>query len=249
MTLTTYARIQPAQLSSILTLTTIDSYATFTEHEMCISTDFSAQYVHKASDTRTCEHPGRSNMDVFVVTHSPRVVDGVRQVTTDVWRIFSEAKGSSLFHNQALDDIVKHYQGVLPNELRRIYVFSDGCRSQYKGKKNFVRVAQFPSRMRGVHLIHRFAASHHFKGPHDAYGKDAKVLCRTAERNQKARLAARCLLLLCHQAACAAPRRRDRRVDCRVASYCSAAATIHPASRHRRCRLCSMEAAAAEGSC
>ena len=28
-------------------------------------------------------------------------------MTTDVWRIFSEAKGSSLFHNQALDDIVR----------------------------------------------------------------------------------------------------------------------------------------------
>ena len=48
--------------------------------------------------------------------------------------------------------------------------------------------AQFPSQMHGVQLVHRFAASHHFKGPHDAYGKDAKHLCRTAERNQKARL-------------------------------------------------------------
>ena len=43
--------------------------------------------------------------------------------------------------------------------------------------------------MHGVKLVHRFAASHHFKGPHDAYGKDAKHLCRTAERNKKARLA------------------------------------------------------------
>ena len=44
------------------------TYATFTPEEMCISTDFSAQYEHKAAFTRTCEHPGRSNMDVFVVT-------------------------------------------------------------------------------------------------------------------------------------------------------------------------------------
>lgn len=43
--------------------------------------------------------------------------------------------------------------------------------------------------MGGTKLIHKFAASHHFKGPHDAYGKDAEVLCRTAERIQKARLA------------------------------------------------------------
>ena len=50
------------------------TYATFLDSEMCISTDFSAQYEHKAFCTRTCEHPSRSNMDVFVVTHSPRVV-------------------------------------------------------------------------------------------------------------------------------------------------------------------------------
>ena len=48
------------------------TYATFGEHEMCISTDFSAQYDHKAFCTRTCEHPTRSNMDVFIVTHSTR---------------------------------------------------------------------------------------------------------------------------------------------------------------------------------
>ena len=61
--------------------------------------------------------------------------------------------------------------------------------SRYKGRKNFVCVAQFPSRHNSVELVHRFAASHHFKGPHDAYGKDAKHLARTAERHGKARLA------------------------------------------------------------
>ena len=163
------------------------SYATFTPSEMGISTDFSAQYEHKAECTRTCEHPARSNMDVFIVTHSPCILNGVRTVTTDVWRIWSEAKGSSLFHNTALDQIVTYYHGRL--SINRVYLFSDGCRSQYKGKRNFVRIAQFPSRICGVTLVHRFAASHHFKGPHDAYGKDAKLLCRTAERHGKARLA------------------------------------------------------------
>ena len=66
---------------------------------------------------------------VFIVTHSPREVNGERVVTTDVWRIFSEAKGSALFHNKALDDIVKYYSERL--DLKRVYVFSDGCRSQY----------------------------------------------------------------------------------------------------------------------
>ena len=163
------------------------TYATFRHDELCISTDFSAQYEHKAFCTRTCEHPARSNMDVFIVTHSPHELEsGERVVTTDVWRFFSEAKGSSLFHNTALDDVVKHYRERLG--LKRVYVFSDGCRSQYKGKRNFRCIATFASRSNGVELVHRFAASHHFKGPHDAYGKDAKYLCRCAERNKKARL-------------------------------------------------------------
>ena len=86
------------------------TYATFWDTEMCISTDFSAQYEHKAAFTRTCEHPPRSNMDIFVVTHSPRTEStGERRVTTDIWRIFSEAKGSALFHTPGLDDIVAYY--------------------------------------------------------------------------------------------------------------------------------------------
>ena len=68
-------------------------------------------------------------MDVFIVTHSPRIENNERVVTTDVWRIFSEAKGSALFHNKGLDDIVKYYRERLG--LKRAYVFSDGCRSQY----------------------------------------------------------------------------------------------------------------------
>ena len=77
-------------------------YATFPSSELCISTDFSAQYSHKAAWTLTCEQPPRSSQGVYVVTHSPRLEHGERVVTTDIWRIFSEVKGDSLFHNTAL---------------------------------------------------------------------------------------------------------------------------------------------------
>ena len=65
---------------------------------------------------------------------------------------------------------------------------TDGCKGQYKGRKNFARIAEFPSLHNGVQLLHRFTASHHFKGPHDQYGKDAKMLTRVAEKNKKRRL-------------------------------------------------------------
>ena len=121
---------------------------------------------------------------------------GEQCMTTNVWRIFSEAKGSVLFHNQGLDNIVAYYAKTKKMALTRVFVFSDGCRRQYKGRNNFVCVAQFlfntnrdGLKVGVIKLIHKFAALHHFKGPHDAYGRDAKILCRTAERNQKARLA------------------------------------------------------------
>ena len=162
-------------------------YATFPSSELCISTDFSAQYSHKAAWTLTCEQPPRSSQGVYVVTHSPRLEDGERAVTTDIWRIFSEVKGDSLFHNTALSHIVDFYEERLAG-LRRAHVFTDGCRGQYKGKRNFLCIAGFPSQCKGVHLLHRFACSHHFKGPHDAYGKDPKFLARQAERHGRARL-------------------------------------------------------------
>jgi hypothetical protein len=124
------------------------------------------------------------------VTHSPRVEEGERVVTTDVWRVFSEVKGDSNFHNTALSQIVGHYKEKIP-DLRQAHVFTDGCRAQYKGRRNFLKIAGFPSlpEHKGVILRHHFACGHHFKGPHDAYGKDPKFLGRMAERQQRWRIA------------------------------------------------------------
>ena len=108
-------------------------------------------------------------------------------MVTEVVRVICEVKGSAHFHNTALKLIVDYLKTIMP-ELKRVFVFTDGCKGQYKGRHNFGRIAQFPSEHDGVHLHHRFAASHHFKGPHDGYGKDFKLLTRTAERNKKRRL-------------------------------------------------------------
>ena len=82
-------------------------------------------------------------MDVFVVTIS-REEDGKRQVYTEVVRVISEAKGGTHFHNVALRQIVDYLRTVVPS-LRRVHVFTDGCKGQYKGRKNFARIAEFPS--------------------------------------------------------------------------------------------------------
>ena len=93
---------------------------------------------------------------------------------------------TSIFLN-VLRQIVDYLKTIIPG-LKRVYTFTDGCKGQYKGRKNFARIAEFPSLHDGVQLLHRFTASHHFKGPHDQYGKDAKMLTRVAEKNKKRRL-------------------------------------------------------------
>ena len=60
-----------------------------------------------------------------------------------MWRIFSAAKGSSGFHNQCLDQIVEYYRSVI--SLAIVWVCTDGCRGQYKGKRNFRRISTFAS--------------------------------------------------------------------------------------------------------
>ena len=234
-------------------------YSSMDLNAIAIQTDFSAGYAHKAAWTNTCEHPPTSNMDVFVVTRIVFNSAGKRQYITDVWRIFSAAKGSSGFHNQCLEQIVEYYRTVISLEI--VWVFTDGCRGQYKGKRNFRRISTFafdhskashdlvamecssytssslpavdqlaqsvfaaatsaasatatessraavftqatpvtpcrttqpapsPPMLHDVILRHLFACGHHFKGPHDGYGKDAKFLPRTAERHQRARIA------------------------------------------------------------
>ena len=236
-------------------------YASMGLNAIAIQTDFSAQYAHKAAWTNTCEHPPTSNMDVFVVTRVQFDATSKRQYITDVWRIFSAAKGSSGFHNQCLEQIVEYYRTILPLEIT--WVFTDGCRGQYKGKRNFRRISTFasdhskashipmqcssftssslpsldqlaqsvfaaatasasavatesardavftsasssatpltpcrtthhakpPPAVHDVIIRHLFACGHHFKGPHDGYGKDAKFMPKTAERHQRARIA------------------------------------------------------------
>ena len=78
-------------------------------------------------------------MDVFVVTRVVFDAEGKPTFITDVWRIFSAAKGSSAFHNECLHQITEYYRTVMQLEL--VYVCTDGCRGQYKGRRNFYKIS------------------------------------------------------------------------------------------------------------
>ena len=78
------------------------------------------------------------------------------EVTCDYLRFWSRAATSAEFHHLALRAVKNHLKGTdksplggrLPT-LRRLYVWTDGHASTYKGFQNFGRMAQWPLSPRG----------------------------------------------------------------------------------------------------
>ena len=86
---------------------------------------------HKAHSTRTCEHPGRSNMDVFVVTHSPRIVNSKRAAklrpTCGVFFPRQRAPPSSITRHLMTSSHITVRSSISLASMSSLY--SDGCRS------------------------------------------------------------------------------------------------------------------------
>lgn len=57
---------------------------------------------------------------------------------------------------------------------------SDGCRAQYKGRRNFFELSRCHLRHPGVAMWHDFPASHHYSGPHDNAGKTPRIMMQEA---------------------------------------------------------------------
>ena len=162
--------------------------ATFNgQHEVLVLTDYAADYEMKGKKVDTCEHGISSHQLVALVLHSPsplaRVEGEERAVICDYWRIWSNAKGDAAFHDKAMREIAAHYRAGAVPELQRLKVWSDGQRAQYKGRKNFGRMVDWPipsgtqgesGTGMGVEIWHNFFASHHASGPQDNAGKDPR---------------------------------------------------------------------------
>lgn len=68
--------------------------------------------------------------------------DGQRGVETEAVRVISQIHGGSHFTNAALKLIVDNLKGTA-HGLKRVFVFTDECRAQYKGKNSSARIAHF----------------------------------------------------------------------------------------------------------
>jgi len=179
-------------------------YETFDgQKAIYVNADYAAGYQMMQHDNPKCSHGTSCNQYVALVLHSPGKRPpggGKRPVQCDVWRIFSQAKGDSAYHQLALADIIRHYKALVPG-LVCVHVATDGQRSQFKGRKNLGAMAELPhlevtpvqaqqidclckqgERACGtfmrpgmeIEVIHDFKASHHASGPVDNYGKDPR---------------------------------------------------------------------------
>jgi predicted transcriptional regulator len=98
---------------------------------------------------------------------------------TDVWMFVSDAlKQDASFHKHCCLIMLEHYKGELEG-VTNCMCFTDGCAGQYKGAGNFTFVATCLQDF-GVRMMHIFAQTSHFKGPHDGMASILKQMLYAA---------------------------------------------------------------------
>ncbi|CAM9643586.1 unnamed protein product [Pylaiella littoralis] len=131
---------------------------TYRKCELLIETDFIEKYRY---ETRSC-------LDMLYRAHDdhdggPRAPycspDGGKH-TTDAWVFVpSDPNHDFDFHIYALDIILQPYikgegrAATAGTRVPTVHMYTDGCAKQYKGKRNFMTVAQSLHRL-GVILLH-----------------------------------------------------------------------------------------------
>lgn len=81
--------------------------------------------------------------------------------------MWGNQKGDANYHQSVMRQIARHYKSTLP-DLRRVKIWSDGQRAQYKGRMNFGRMVDWPNAGdMGLEIWHSFFVSHHGSGPQD----------------------------------------------------------------------------------
>jgi hypothetical protein len=147
------------------------------------------------SSTEKCSYGTSVNQLVAMVLSNP---NNNATPTCDIWRFWSQKKGNAAFHQTAMKEIAPHHKATTVPSLELVKLKSDGQRAQYKGRKNFGQMAEWPHANvkrnqvgcfcqnngdaacgnfmepgLGIKMQHDFSPSHHGSNSVDNYGKDA----------------------------------------------------------------------------
>ena len=139
--------------------------------EILVVTDFAAAYDMSGKDVGTCEHGISCQQLVSPRAPFPRPQShrsGAR-APGGLWLLarLGQPQGRCGIPPVSHVQIATHYKAKIPT-LRRIKVWSDGQRAQYKGQKKIGRMATWPKSISvgglELEIWHNFFASNHASG-------------------------------------------------------------------------------------
>jgi len=150
--------------------------ATFETDTVVCTADFAEKYTHTSTVELTCQTKPKTTLMILVAhvhpRNEPHPQTGTQQRTHDsvAYVVVSDDElHDAEFHRHALRmitcDIQNKYSDIL-KPLKKLVLWTDGCASQYKGKRNFkfVSAADRELNIVGLDLAHNFFAASHGKG-------------------------------------------------------------------------------------
>lgn len=123
------------------------------EYTLVMQTDCSAVVELKGQDTLNSAHSNYCQLSCSAVMHSPEIIEYNSAQRCDYVRFVRPEPGGGskdgdwFCHDMMLVDLVKFYQLTLPNEIRRVVLWTDGSPSQYKCRQTFAFEATIIRRM------------------------------------------------------------------------------------------------------
>jgi len=161
-----------------------------------IFVDFSANYECRGQDVVTCGTCNTAYQLVFIVHHSQTTLpNGTKNMTSDAWHFWGHPEKDKLetnfsYYNECVTYLIKHYKQQFSHggkALNRVWINSDGCRGQFKSRKNIFNLIQLRKTHGLKEIIHTFAPMGCFKCEVDSNGGLCKSWLRRNEQRRNIR--------------------------------------------------------------
>jgi hypothetical protein len=166
---------------------------TFPAGTLSMMTDFSAMYDNNPQYRLNSAIPEHSLQDVWVVSHSPRMVklpNGTerRVIDNDIYHFWATSctgklENNHYYHLKCFEWLLGYCRDVLKLIIEFISFFTDGCAAQYKLRRNALMLCELAVRL-GIVVDHTYAPTACFKTVVDSAGNDAKEFMRKLERDE-----------------------------------------------------------------
>ena len=156
------------------------------EGHIAIVEDFQMNYTHSHNNAIQGEHWDQWQTTLFPAVVYRRIKDeatGELKTVAEAHVFMSpDRKHDNCFVQHANEKMISHYKAEMGDDLKGIHIWSDGCKAQFKLKKQYYWLTEAEARY-NLKIEHCFFQSCHGKGQSDSLGALVKSALRRAERN------------------------------------------------------------------